>query len=138
MCVVRLLAEISTVGARFYKTRTTVPHSIWHFRSEKGYAIFHCYEYHLDSLIKVHTLKTLATALCAAKLFSIFFSSASRGTAWPLDTKFVSYAYELPSKTVPRSHVLLLSFRNKTLESLTSYPGFLTPAFAVCTTYKHS
>ena len=51
MCVVRLLAEISTVGAGFGKTRTTVPHSIWHFRSEKGYAIFHCYEYHLDSLL---------------------------------------------------------------------------------------
>ena len=53
MCVVRLLAEILIVGARFCKTRTAVPHSIWHFRSEKGYAIFHCYEYHLDSLLQV-------------------------------------------------------------------------------------
>ena len=47
---VRLLAEISTVGAGFCRTRTTVPQSIWHFRSKNGYAIFHCYEYHLDSL----------------------------------------------------------------------------------------
>ena len=52
MCVVRLLAEISTVDAGFCKTHTTVAHSIWHFRSEKGYATFHCYEYYLDSLLR--------------------------------------------------------------------------------------
>ena len=42
----------------------------------------------------MHTFKKFAVALHAAKLFSIFFSSASRGTAWPLHFKFASYAYE--------------------------------------------
>ena len=67
MCVVRLLAEISTVGARFCKTRTMVPHSIWHFRSEKGYAIFHCYEYHLDSLSTVYMKHSYMTRNACTK-----------------------------------------------------------------------
>ena len=50
-CIVRLLTEISTVGTGFCKIHTTVPRSIWHFRSKNGYAIFHCHEYHLDSLM---------------------------------------------------------------------------------------
>ena len=39
--------------------------------------------------LKVHNLKKLAAALCAAKLLS----SASHGTACPLHFKFASYAY---------------------------------------------
>ena len=50
ICVVRLFVEISTVNASFCKVRTTVPHSIWHFRSKNRYAIFQCNEYYLDSL----------------------------------------------------------------------------------------
>ena len=38
-------------------------------------------------------MKKFAAALRAAKLFSIYFSSASRGTAWPLHFTFASYAY---------------------------------------------
>ena len=34
-----------------------------------------------------------AAALRAAKLVFISFSSASRGTSWPLHFKFASYAY---------------------------------------------
>ena len=53
MCIARLLAEVSTVGVGFCKTGTTVPHSIWYFRSKISYAIF-TYEYHLDSLLLVY------------------------------------------------------------------------------------
>ena len=45
--------------------------------------------------LKVHTLKKFAAAHRAAKIlsiFPIFFSNASRGTAWPLHYKFASYA----------------------------------------------
>ena len=52
MCVVRLLAKISTVAAGFCRTRTMVPYSIWHFRSKKQLRNFRCYVYHLDSLIR--------------------------------------------------------------------------------------
>ena len=38
--VVRLFVKISTVNASSCKVRTTVPHSIWHFRSKNRYAIF--------------------------------------------------------------------------------------------------
>ena len=40
------------------------------------------------------TLEKFAAAHSAAKFFSIFFSSALRGTAWPLHFKFASYANE--------------------------------------------
>ena len=43
--------------------------------------------------LKVHTFKIFAAALRAAKLLSIFLSSALRTTARPLHFKFVSYAY---------------------------------------------
>ena len=39
------------------------------------------------------TLEKFAAAHSAAKFFSIFFSSALRGTAWPLHFKFASYTY---------------------------------------------
>ena len=65
MCVVRLLAEISTVGVGFCKTHTTVPQSIWHFRSKNGYAIFHCYEYYLDSLHSVSINCNKTSANCS-------------------------------------------------------------------------
>ena len=45
--------------------------------------------------LKVHTLKKFATALRAVKLYTVqFLSSASRHTAWPLQFKFSSYAYD--------------------------------------------
>ena len=37
--------------------------------------------------------KKFAAALRAATLFSFFFNSALRGTAWPLHFEFASYAY---------------------------------------------
>ena len=42
------------MNASFCKVRSTVPHSIWHFRSKNRYAIFQRNEYHLDSLLIVH------------------------------------------------------------------------------------
>ena len=41
-----------------------------------------------------HFEKKIAAARSAAKLVFISFSSASRGTSWPLHFKFASYAYD--------------------------------------------
>ena len=68
---VRLLAEISTVGVGFWKTHTTVLQSIWHFRSKNGYAIFHCYEYYLDSLHSV-SINCNETSVNCSDTFAYF------------------------------------------------------------------
>ena len=41
------------MNASFCKVHSTVPHSIWHFRSKNCDAIFQRNEYHLDSLLIV-------------------------------------------------------------------------------------
>ena len=40
MCIIKMCAKLSTVGAGFCKTHTTVLYSIWHLNSKNRYTIF--------------------------------------------------------------------------------------------------